>query len=88
MIAPHVLTEADVHTALSDRGFKPTDVRTNTGRFWVHASSEQHIQVPDSLEGYYPDWMLWDLMARIGEIIPSSESRPNVFISYSNSRRH
>jgi hypothetical protein len=75
MIAPRVLTEADVHDALSDRGFRPTDTRTATGRFWVHAGSHEHIQVPDSLDGFYPDWMLYDLMSRIGEILPSTADR-------------
>ena len=74
MIAPRVLTEAEVHEALSDRGFVPTETRTATGRFWVHKSTGEPIQIPDSLEGYYPDWMLYDLMSQVGEIVPSGVS--------------
>lgn len=88
MISPRVLTEADVHAALADRGFIRTDTRTKTGYFWAHAASDQHIQVPDSLDGFYPDWMLYDLMSRIGEIVPSSESHFTSFQSRQSFMRH
>ena len=88
MIAPRVLTEAEVRNALSERGFKSTGVRSATGTFWAHAESDQHIQVPDPLEGFYPDWMLYDLMSRVGEIVPSDDLRTYPGFSPSNHSRH
>lgn len=75
MIAPRVLTEKEIHDALRARGFSPTETRTATGRFWIHGESGEPIQVPDSLEGYYADWMLYDLMSRVGEIVPSTQGQ-------------
>ena len=76
MIAPKVLTEDDVQQALRERGFVPTDATTATGRYWRHKFLQQHVLVPKSLDGFYPDWMLYDLMSRVGEIVPSVTASP------------
>lgn len=76
MIAPRVLTEAEMEAALIDRGFRPTASKTATGTYWAHPSGK-HIQVPNSLEGFYPDWMLYELVSRIEEIVPVSAAHPS-----------
>ncbi len=81
-----VLSVADLHAALSERGFTPTPTRSRTGVFWRYSPSHQHIQVPDSLEGFYPDWMLYDLMSRISEIIPSFDNFAKELGFYSRPR--
>lgn len=74
MIAPKVLTEGDLEQVLRDRGFRPTTFKTATGRYWCDAQGLRHVLVPDSLDGYYPDWMLYELEARVGVIAPSGQS--------------
>ena len=66
-----VLSQKDVEQHLADRGFVPTEDKTSTATAWVNASTGRHLLVPFSLQGYYPDWMLYDLLSHVGEIIPS-----------------
>jgi len=70
MIAPRVLTEDDVYAALDERGFEVTIHTTETGTYWKNPMSGRHLLVPRSVEGFYPDWMLYDLLSHIGEIVP------------------
>ncbi len=71
MIAPKVATKQEVENVLRERDFDPTTLTTATGRFWRHKVTSRHVLVPDSIDGYYPDWLLYDLMSHIGEILPS-----------------
>ena len=69
MIAPRVPSEEAVFKELRALGFEPTNNKTDTGEFWKH-SSGRHIQVPFSVQGYYPDWLVvqfWDHAVRISQ---------------------
>ena len=57
MISPPVPTEHDIKGRLHELGFKETASRTATGIFWEHEITNQHLLVPDSLDGMYPDWL-------------------------------
>lgn len=57
MISLRVPPENEIFEGLRGLGFKPTGVKTATGEFWVHEPSGRHIQVPFSVQGYYPDWL-------------------------------
>ena len=67
MIASRVKPEKELHAARDRFGYEPTDQETSTGLFWRHRKTAKHIQVPKSVQGFYPDWLLWDLQEMIGE---------------------
>lgn len=68
MIASKVLSEDEVYSTLRNYGYEPTDQKTDTGTFWRHKNTDKHIQVPESVQGFYPDWLLWDLEEIVGKI--------------------
>lgn len=70
MIASRVVSEDDVHKRLAASGFEATGNRVATGEYWRSKSTGKHLLVPDSVQGFYPDWLLKDLEARIGKISP------------------
>lgn len=89
MIAPEVLSEDELKQALMDRGFRPTELRTATGRYWCDSQGIRHVLVPDSYEDYYPDWMLGDLEAHVGEItLPGQASSLPHFGIFRTTTRH
>jgi len=69
MIAQRVATVGDVEDALLGKGFEPTEHYTATGRYWKHSGTGRHLLIPQSVQGYYPDWMLQDLVWDLGEIV-------------------
>ena len=68
MIAPRVPREGEIFGALQDLGFEETDTTTETGRFWRHKKTGRHLQVPFSVQGYYPDWLIWQFWSKAHEI--------------------
>lgn len=74
MISQPTLTEDGLKSALLDRGCCPTDQKTGTGTLWK-TKSGLHFSVPNSYDGYYPDWMLRDLEVIVGKIDAWSEIR-------------
>lgn len=67
MIASRVKPEKELHATLSGLGYEPTKEETSTGLFWKHKGTGKHIQIPKSVQGFYPDWLLWDLQEKLGE---------------------
>lgn len=70
MIAARVASEAEVEARLRALGFEPTTWTTDTGTFWRSKSTGKHILVPFSVQGFYPNWLLGDLVEIIGKISP------------------
>ena len=68
MIASRVVSEEELQTALRELGFKLTEESTNTGVFWRHCDSGKHVLVPNSVQGFYPNWLLEDITEQIGLI--------------------
>jgi len=68
MIAVRVLSKAELENILSTRGFQKTTETTETGTFWQDTVTKRHLLVPFDYEGYYPDWILGDLLLHIGQI--------------------
>lgn len=67
MISQPVLTREELVKTLRERGCEPTGSRTATGEFWKSPAG-RHFLVPDSADGYYPDWMLYDLEEIVGAL--------------------
>ncbi len=61
MIARRIKTADELEAELRAGGFEPTEHRTGTGRVWRSTSNDRHIIVPDSYDGYYPDFILEDV---------------------------
>lgn len=68
MISSKVTSEEELRKALEKEGFVPTEERTKTGTFWRHIRSGLHVEVPRSIQGFYPDWLLSDLYEQIGRL--------------------
>jgi hypothetical protein len=68
MIASRVVSEQELLESLAKQGFEITTERTDTGTFWRHAASRNHILVPESVQGFYPDWLLWDIHDQIRRV--------------------
>ncbi len=68
MIAPRVPGEGEIFDALGELGFEKTDTTTDTGCFWRHKTTGRHLQVPFSVQGYYPDWLIWQFWSKAHEI--------------------
>ena len=67
MISQPVLTRDQLVEILTSRDCQPTGSCTTTGEFWK-TSGGRHFLVPDSIDGYYPDWMLYDLEDIVGAL--------------------
>src|SRR5687768_7496233 len=70
MIAVPTVSEDQVRERLENLGYKPTNKRTATGRFWKNQEHGRHLLVPNSDHGTYPQWMIDDLVhnaARAGD---------------------
>jgi hypothetical protein len=77
MIAPRVPTEQEIFTALRELGFEETDTITETGRFWRHTPTGRHLQVPLSVQGYFPDWLIWQFWSKAHEIASGASAGRN-----------
>lgn len=69
MISQPVVSREQLEERLEALDCEPTGIRLETGELWK-AASGRHFIVPDSIQGYYPDWLLWDLEEIIGTISP------------------
>ena len=49
-------------------GFQKTETVTETGCFWKHMPTGRHLQVPLSVQGYFPDWLIWQFWSKANEI--------------------
>lgn len=69
MISPPVPPEEEIFGRLRDLGFSETaEPPLETGCFWVHEATGQHLLVPNSVQGYYPNWIFDELLQK-AEII-------------------
>lgn len=68
MIAPRVPPKEEIFAELGKLGFEATGEKTDTGEFWRHKASGRHLQVPNSVQGYFPDWLIWQFWPRAVEI--------------------
>ena len=65
-----VVSEEVVQHLLRELGYEPTEHKTATGTLWKHKQTGRHQQVPNSLDGFYPDFILQDLEEIIGKVNP------------------
>jgi len=65
MISSRVLSEKELHDRLRALGYTKTNHKTQTSTVWQHPETGLAIQVPPSIDGYYPDWLLWKLEAAV-----------------------
>jgi hypothetical protein len=68
MIAEKVLSKDELEAILVTRGFQKTEEITATGTYWQDSVTKRHLLVPFPYEGYYPDWILRDMLLHIGQI--------------------
>jgi hypothetical protein len=57
----HLPASEKLEAELRAGGYESTEHRTGTGRVWRSTSNDKHIIVPDSYDGYYPDFILEDI---------------------------
>ena len=69
MITQPVVSRQQLEDRLNEIGAEKTDRRTDTAELW-RLPNGRHVTVPDSIQGYYPDWLLRDLEQIIGHISP------------------
>jgi len=64
MIASKVLKEKELHQVLANFGYEKSE-KTNTGCFWHNHEHEakmpRTLHIPDSVQGFYPDWLLSEI---------------------------
>ena len=67
-MAVQLLTPEEFEAVLKSRGCRRTDTRTNTGRFWQTSDGRVAFLVPfpDPALNRYPDWMLHDILEKLG----------------------
>lgn len=68
MISSRVRSAREVYASLKSQGFERTTHKTATGTFWKHAATGKHLLVPKSVQGFYPDWLLEDLLERMAQL--------------------
>jgi hypothetical protein len=68
MTAARVPSEAEIFAELRSLGFEPTGEKTETGEFWLPKATKRHLQVPFSIQGFFPDWLIWEFEAKMREI--------------------
>ena len=56
-------TEKQLLDELTKAGFDKTQFITETGSVWVHRGKKHHLIVPNSHDGFYPSWLLAELVA-------------------------
>lgn len=76
MIAVRVPPEGEIFTALMNLGFEQTAVKTDTGCFWRHKETGRHLQVPFSVQGYFPDWLRAEFWEKAHEIAEAEHLTP------------
>lgn len=64
MISVPLPTELQLQDKLTEAGFKQTQFVTSTGKIWVHMEKKRHLTVPNSFDGFYPSWMLDQLLVQ------------------------
>jgi hypothetical protein len=67
MITQRVLTRSDLVEILRMHHCEQTGEGTATGEFWK-APTGRHFLVPNCKDGYYSDWMLYDLEEIVGRL--------------------
>ena len=74
MVAGSVLSESDVHQHLKNLGFKKTEHTTATTTVWENDGD--HILLPESIDGFYPNWLIADLLAKLAPFDPLFPPKP------------
>lgn len=57
-------TEQRLHELLDSLGYEATDYVSETGVIWRNLAAMRHLVVPNAADGWYPSWMLDDLVER------------------------
>lgn len=67
-------TFAEFENYLRAIGLTKTAQSTATGTFWRSSQNGQHVQVPDGIEGMYPDVLMQAVLSQVVAIghIPSA----------------
>jgi len=78
--------EAEIFKELEAQGFIRTGETTATGEFWRHTPTGRHLQVPFSIQGYFPDWLEWEFKAKAAEIA-SAKRAPKLNLVQGGRRR-
>ena len=68
MISPQVPPESEIKGRLRELQFSETAHRTETGALWKHNPTGQHLLVPNSIQGYYPDWIYTNMLLNAEDI--------------------
>lgn len=68
MISPRVPSKSEIEGCLRDLDFSETAHRSNTGCFWKHGASGHHLLVPDSVQGFYPEWIFDTILMQAEDI--------------------
>jgi hypothetical protein len=68
MISVPVVTAVQIENRLEEAGFKKTTFRTDTSTIWVHVEKQRHLTVPNPIDGFYPSWLLEQLIVHARSI--------------------
>ncbi|MFN7725190.1 MAG: hypothetical protein ACK5QH_08985 [Rubrivivax sp.] len=73
-----VKTSAAFEAYLAAIGFTKTDKVTETGTYWRSNQNGQHIQVPEGVDGFFPDFLIKTVLAQVVAIghVPDVQSQP------------
>lgn len=66
MIASRVISESELEEKLASLGYARTTLESRTGTIWFNDGATKPIQVPHSIQGFYPDWLLLEIENRVG----------------------
>lgn len=66
MIASRVLSEKELKDKLGGLGYQETTHKSSTSTFWQRNEDRHVVQVPTSIDGFYPDWLIEKLEEAIG----------------------
>ena len=61
MTASKVRSDKEIKEWLISFGFAPTRHKTKTGKIWKCKNTGKHIQIPDSIQGFRPDWQIHEI---------------------------
>ena len=72
-MAMRLLQEDELHTKLKAAGLKETNEALSTSRLW-DAGDGQFVWVPRREDGQYPDWILEDILRKVGRLYPNGNN--------------
>ena len=60
----HESMEGDLERLLDSQGYERTSFVSQLGSYWINRESKRHLHVPNSVDGWYPGWMVDELAER------------------------